>query len=148
LTVLEIPNGFLIRLFNGEEVFSALTAFAVDRKITAAWVQGLGALSHAEIGYFDMETRAYLRKKVEEEVELAGMTGNLALVDGKPFPHLHVTLSRKNSSVMGGHLFEGHTSATVEMMITNFADTKLERKPDELTGLNLWALPDTFTPAS
>jgi predicted DNA-binding protein with PD1-like motif len=148
LTVLEVPNGYLLRFFNGEEVFSGLIAFAEDRRITAAWVQGLGALSRAEIGYFDMESRVYLRKKIDEEVELAGLIGNLALVEGKPFPHLHVTLSRRDSIVMGGHLFEGHTSATVEIMITNFAGSRLERKPDELTGLNLWSLPQKFTPAS
>ena len=144
MTVLELPNGYLIRFMNGEEVFSGLTAFAVDRGITAAWVQGLGALSRAEIGYFDMESRSYLRKKVDEDVELAGLTGNLGLVEGKPFPHLHVTLSRKDCTVMGGHLFEGHTSATVEIMITNFTGSTLERKADELTGLNLWSLPQKF----
>lgn len=148
MNVLDVPGGHLIRFLNGEEIFSGITAFAADRRIDAAWVQGLGALSRSEIGYFDFETRSYLRKRIEEEVELIGMTGNIGLVDDRPFPHLHVTLGRRDFTTLAGHLFEGHTGATVEILIARFAGAKLERKPDGLTGLNLWSLPDTFTPAS
>jgi predicted DNA-binding protein with PD1-like motif len=148
VTVLDVPQGHLIRFHNGEEIFSGLVAFAEDRKITAAWVQGLGALRSAEIGYFDIENKKYLRRKIEEETELAGLIGNLALVDGRPFPHLHVTLGRKDFTCLSGHLFEGFTGATVEMSVSPFAGTELVRAPDELTGLNLWSLPQKFTPAS
>jgi predicted DNA-binding protein with PD1-like motif len=148
LTVLEVPHGYLIRFLHEEEVFSGLVAFATDRKITAAWVQGLGALSRAEIGYFDFEAKIYLRQKIEEDVEITGLIGNIAMADGRPFPHLHVTLGRRDFTAAAGHLFEGYAGATVELLVTVFADTSLERTADSLTGLKLWSLPETFTPAS
>ncbi len=145
MTVLELPDGYLIRFLSGEEIVAGLAAFAQQAGITAAWVSALGALSGAELGYWDAEGRAYLRRPVEEDVEVAALVGNVSRVDGQAFPHLHATLSRRDFSTLGGHLFRGVVGATVEMRVRTYPGTTLVRARDEAVGLNLWSLPRSFT---
>jgi len=147
MTVLDLPDGYLIRFHRGEEVFSGLVAFARAAGITAAWVNGLGALSAAELGYWDAEEQKYLRLPVEEEVEAAAIVGNLARFEGEPIPHLHATLTRRDFSAIGGHLFRGVAGATVEVYLRHYPGVALERVRDAAAGLNLWALPREFRPA-
>jgi hypothetical protein len=146
VTVLDLPDGYLLRFMTGEEIVTGLTAFAAQADITAAWVNALGALSRAELGYWDPEARTYLRLPVEEDVEVAALVGNVSRVDGAPFPHLHATLSRRDFSTLGGHLFLGVAGATVEMRLRTYPEIKLVRGPDQSVGLNLWSLPRTVKP--
>jgi predicted DNA-binding protein with PD1-like motif len=145
MTVLDLADGFLLRFFRDEEIVSGLTAFAESSGITAAWVNGLGALSRAELGYWDAEKREYLRLPVEEEVEIASLVGNVSRVEGAAFPHLHVTLGRRDFSTLGGHLFRGVGGATVEIYVRTYPQA-LVRARDEAVGLNLWALPRRLEP--
>jgi uncharacterized protein len=146
MTVLDLPDGYLIRFHRGEEVYSGLVAFARAAGITAAWVNGLGAMSAAELGYWDAEEQRYLRLPVAEEVEVAALVGNLARCEGEPIPHLHATLTRRDFSALGGHLFRGVVGATVEVRVRNYPGLALERTRDAAVGLNLWSLPREFHP--
>jgi hypothetical protein len=146
MTVLDLPDGFLIRFHRGEEVFSGLVAFAKRSGITAAWVNALGAMSSAELGYWDAEDQQYVRLPVEEEVEVAALVGNIARFEGEPIPHLHATLTRRDFSALGGHLFKGVAGATVEVYVRNYPGTGLIRARDAAIGLNLWSLPREFHP--
>lgn len=146
MTYLEAPAGFLIRFHTGEELVGGLLAFAKARGITAAWIQGLGALERAEIGYFDRETRSYLRRVLEEDLEVAPVVGNLGRLGEEPALHLHVSLGRRDFSTLAGHLFAGNAGATLEIALWTFAGVRLERRADAATGLNLWSLPKEFAP--
>ena len=147
MTVLDVKQGYLLRFFCGEEIVGGLTAFARERKIQAAWVQALGALTSAELGYYDLAAHAYLKQRIEEEVEIASLVGNLSRLEDDIIAHLHATLGRRDFSTLGGHLFEGVAGATVEVAVMNFPGVRLERARDEEIGLNLWKLPQTFAPA-
>ncbi|MBI4161426.1 MAG: DUF296 domain-containing protein, partial [Acidobacteria bacterium] len=97
---------------------------------------GIGAVREAVLGYFDPDTRAYYKEELAESHEIAGMSGNLSLVDGEPTLHLHATLADRNHRTRAGHLFSARVSVTVEVECTRLAGT-VERKWDEETGLKL-----------
>jgi predicted DNA-binding protein with PD1-like motif len=141
MTYQELPIGYVLRFFHGEEIVAGLTAFCRERPLTAGWVNGLGALGRAEMGYYDLETHTYIRRTLEEDLELAPLMGNLSRVDGEPFFHLHATLGRKDFGALAGHLFSGTAGATVEVALFAFSGHAIERRRDETVGLNLWALP-------
>lgn len=147
MTYLETPAGLLVRFHTGEAVVTGLLALARERGIGAGWVQGLGALEHAEIGYFDPETRSYLRRTLEEDLEVAPLVGNLGRLGEEPIAHLHVCLGRRDFSALAGHLFAGRAGATLEVSVWTLAGVRLERRADAATGLNLLALPKTLAPA-
>jgi uncharacterized protein len=141
MTYQELPIGYVLRFFHGEEIVAGLTAFCRERSLTAGWVNGLGALARAELGYYDLETRTYIRRTFEEDLELVPLVGNVSRLEGEPFFHLHATLGRKDFGALGGHLFSGTAGATVEVALFAFPGYSLQRRRDESVGLNLWALP-------
>jgi uncharacterized protein len=89
----------------------------------------LGAVSDAVIGYFDPQTKAYLRLHEVEQMEVVSLTGNLALDGNEPFYHIHVALGRRDGSARAGHLFAMTVRPTVEIVLTAYPEA-LRRKID------------------
>ena len=127
---------YLLEFRTGQEVMQGLLAFARKHKLVAGHLTGIGAISHAVIGYFDPEKKAYLRNHEKGQAEVLSLTGNLALYDNEPFFHVHVALGLWDGSARGGHLFEGTVRPTVELILTTYSKA-VRRKIDTETGLPL-----------
>src|SRR5882762_9951401 len=109
---------YLLEFRTGQEVMQGLLAFARKHKLVAGHLTGIGAISHAVIGYFDPAKKAYLRNHEKGQAEVLSLTGNLALYDNEPFFHVHVALGLRDGSARGGHLFEATVRPTVELVLT------------------------------
>jgi len=127
---------FVIVFDEGEDVLSGLEGFAAAQDLTAAEFTGLGALSHAVLGFFDMERKDYDRIEVDEQAEVLTLVGNVAVHEGKPRLHPHVVLGKRDGSAVGGHLLEGKVRPTLEIMLTE-SPRHLRRTVDDRTGLPL-----------
>jgi predicted DNA-binding protein with PD1-like motif len=88
------------------------------------------------VGFYDIERSEYDRIPIEEETEVLALLGNLSVTDDGPRVHAHATLSRRDGSALGGHLFEGRAGATLEVFVLEVPG-ELRRVPDEATGLSL-----------
>ena len=106
--------------------------------IRAGYVNIIGALKSLVVGYFDQATRTYAEHRVDGPAEILICTGNVSLLDGAPFPHLHLTAGDPEGRAMGGHLMPGCRVFVAEYSILAFADAVAERKMDEASGLMLW----------
>lgn len=113
----EAPS-YLLVFHTGQEIMKGLLAFAKKHDLVAGHLSGIGAISGAEIGYFDPETNAYRHHRENEQAELLSLAGNLALNDDGPFFHVHVVLGARDGSARGGHLFEATVRPTVELVLT------------------------------
>lgn len=131
-----LGDTWVARVMTGEDIVSAVVSVATVERIDAGTVMGIGAVSDAVLGYFDRTTREYTRATIPEEMEILSLSGNISLKEGRPFPHLHVTLGRRDFTTLGGHLFEGKAGATCELVIRPLAGY-LQRAKDESTGLFL-----------
>jgi predicted DNA-binding protein with PD1-like motif len=127
---------YLLVFRTGQEVMKGLLAFARRHKLVAGHLTGIGAVRDAVIGYFDPQTKTYLRNHEKGQAEVLSLTGNLALVKGEPFFHVHVALGRRDGSARGGHLFEATVRPTVELVLTAYP-RPVRRKTDPETGLPL-----------
>jgi predicted DNA-binding protein with PD1-like motif len=127
---------YLLEFRTGQEVMKGLLAFARKHKLVAGHLTGIGAISHAIIGYFDPVKKVYLRAHEKEQAEVLSLTGNLALNDDEPFFHVHVALGLRDGAARGGHLFEATVRPTVELVLTTYAKP-VRRKIDSATGLPL-----------
>ncbi|MBC7127351.1 MAG: DNA-binding protein [Candidatus Methanosuratus sp.] len=91
----------IIRLDEGEEVISSLKAVAKDEGINSAVIISfVGALKHSKL---------IVRKGVEKEISLhveAVGNGNVTVLNGEPFVHLHVALGNDGGTWVG-HLLKG-----------------------------------------
>ena len=120
-----------------DEVMATLRDFATKAGIRAARFTGIGAFRSATLAYFDWEKKTYLELPVDEQVEVLVLTGDFALKDGKPEPHVHVVLGCRDGSTRGGHLQSALVRPTLELMLETGG--ALERRFDPESGLALIA---------
>lgn len=126
----------LLVLAKGEELMQQLSAFATEQRLPGAWVDIVGGAAGATLGYFDPAAREYRWRTFEEPLEITGLHGDLAWVDGRPAWHVHGTFSRADYSVIGGHVKQCPIGLTGEVMLTTRRD-RLTRVFDDETGLKL-----------
>jgi len=130
---------FVASLTHGEDWRGQIEDFAASEGIEAAVFFGLGTVQDAAIWYYDQDEQTYRETVFDEPLEVAACVGNISLdVDGEPFAHTHVVLSREDGSTIAGHLDAG-TTYIGELYVRTFEES-LERAPDETTGGDLWAL--------
>ena len=111
---------FVVVLNSGDEVMACLKRFVEQEKIEAAQFSAIGALRSAALGYFDWETKDYQRIPVDEQVEVASFTGDVAVgPDEKPALHIHCVLGCRGGRAVAGHLLEGHVRPTLEVVLTD-----------------------------
>jgi len=129
----------LARLHVGEEIIGQLKAIARETAIGGAAVTGLGAVREATLALYDPAARRYIETRLEEDLEIASMVGNISWVGDDPIAHMHGVLSRADCTTAAGHIMRAVVSVTVEVMMTVYPE-RVVRAPDESVGLNLLSL--------
>jgi uncharacterized protein len=139
LSVRDFRQGqsILARLDHGGEIIGSITALAEEMNIAMGTFSVIGALSRAELAYYDQGARQYRKTVVDRAVELASCTGNISIRDGKPFVHAHAVLSDSDFKTVAGHLASG-TIFAAELYLVELVGETLTREFDPHTGLFLW----------
>jgi predicted DNA-binding protein with PD1-like motif len=128
---------FALIFDKGDEVLPIVEHFASTRGIAAGQITGIGAFSDVVLRYFDWESKQYLDNRVDEQVEVASLVGDIGRKrDGSPAVHIHLVVGKRDGSAMAGHLVTAHVRPTLELMVTESPDY-LQRCMDEETGLPL-----------
>jgi len=139
VVIREFENGrsLLARLEHGEEIIGQITSIIREKDIRAGQLSVIGALEQAEIGYYDQVSHIYQGIQINEPVELASCSGNISLLKGQPYVHVHAVLSGRKGMVWAGHLTSGRIFAA-ELYVLELVGADLIRSEDNVTGLNLW----------
>ena len=132
-----VQDKIFITISKGELINVGLLEVATKENLTSGWINGLGAITDIEIGYYDIEKKTYKKKKFNSHYELISLIGNVSLVDNKPFIHSHITFSNTECKVFGGHLFDAEVTAAGEFFIS-ISKYELHRKLNCDIGLALW----------
>jgi predicted DNA-binding protein with PD1-like motif len=121
-----------------------LREFANAQRLYASFFEGIGSLYKAVLGHYDFkDTKSYKYEAFDEDLEILTLSGNVSTMNQKALAHVHVTLGRRDFSVIGGHLEEGSLANMIEVHITKLPG-KLLKEKDENVGLNLLKLPHKF----
>lgn len=139
-------NGFLFKgwtryilsIDNHQNILEALSDFCRNKRIYCGKVSGIGAIDRATFRFLDPDTKQYVDKTFEEQMEITCLEGNISEKDHKPYLHVHLTCSRRDYSCVGGHLLEARVRGACELFVESYYFTKAGRRPDEETGLNLY----------
>ena len=128
---------FLIRLMKGDDILLSLQKFCKEhQEIGAGKINGIGAVSHAVLGFYD--GHQYLENDFEEPLEILSLLGNVAK---DQIIHIHGIFGRKDGSCIGGHILPGCTvSFTCEIHLTVLIPS-VKRVKDIETNLQLLNLP-------
>lgn len=119
---------YLMRLDPGDELIASLRIFASEEQLGFGYVTGLGSTASAVMSWLDPETGEYVRRKFDEPMEVANLTGTITVAadDGRPFVHVHAVLAPQELLAYGGHVHEARTGAVMELVLTTF-EQKIER---------------------
>jgi len=130
---------YVLRLESGDDILQSLRQFAAKKRLGASLLEGIGSLSKVKLGHYDFKTTPYKYEAFEDDLEIVNLAGNIATMNSQPLPHVHVTLGRRDFSVIGGHLDEGSSANMVEIGIWKLHGKLLKAK-DEAIGLNVLQL--------
>lgn len=135
--VAEKPRTLVVILDTGDEILSSLKSVAHTEKLAGSSFKAIGALSDVELGWFNWETKKYQTAvKLQEQVELLSLIGDIALKDGEPQVHAHLVIGRQDGSAHGGHLLHATVRPTCEIVITE-SPKRLQKEVDPESGIAL-----------
>ena len=132
------PVTWALALETGDEAFGCLSAFVREKGIEAASITAIGAFERALLGYFDWQKKDYRKIRVDSQVEVLSLIGDVALAESGPSLHLHAVLGKQDGSVVGGHLLEAQVRPTLEVILVR-SPRYLRKRKDPETGLALIA---------
>jgi uncharacterized protein len=118
---------FAVVFDRGDDLLAELQRFISGERIANGRLTGIGGFSSATLGYFDREGKEYEPIPIEEQVEVLSLLGTIALMDGKPFTHMHATVGHRGGSVSGGHVRAATVWPTLEMFVDEY-NGELHRK--------------------
>lgn len=132
----ESPWGYFLVLDRGDEILESVTRFATRAGVRAAGLSGIGAIGRLTLGYYDLPSQGYLRQSWDEDMEVGSLMGNIAVVDGGPYPHVHGVFGRRDFSALAGHVLEAVVSVTLEITVVT-APEMIRRSPADFCDLKL-----------
>lgn len=130
-----------LRFESGEHLAATLIDWLTAQDIGYASMTGLGAVSGATISYWNADAQKYESHELTEQMEVVSLIGNVTIKDGKPFPHLHLTLGKRDLSVVGGHFNDAVVNPLLEVWLKTESEP-VHRTLDETCGLYVMQLPE------
>lgn len=144
---------YAFRLTPGSDLLESLEEFILEKNIKAGLIlSGVASLKQAVLrnpklfpDSFPMTDAYRVLTKLECPLELLSLSGNITELDGKPFIHAHIVISKGDEEGLayGGHLDKGCIIfTTAEIIIAEIAEMKITREKSSET------LVKEFTPAN
>lgn len=128
----------LLRLDTDDDLYDTITGYVKRHHIEAAWVTFLGAVKRASLRYYDQEQKTYVDFSIDEPLEVVAGVGNVSVLDGEPFLHIHAAFADESGAGRGGHVSSGTVVFALEVSIQVLDGEPPVRLPDDCTGLTLW----------
>ena len=123
-------------LDTGDEVIETLQRFASEHVTTSAFFHGLGAFREVTVAWWNPESLQYEDIRVDDQVEVLSIQGNLTRVSDGFKVHAHAVLGRRGGATIGGHVKRGVVHPTLELHVS-ITDNVIHRERDQATGLDL-----------
>jgi len=132
----EQTREYAVIFYQGDEAFSGLQEFAEKYHVTSAHFTAIGALNEATLAWFDPQRKMYKKIPIHGQHEVIGMSGDIALYQGKPVVHSHMVVGSPDGTTRGGHVLAAYVSPTLEVMVT-VDPTAMQKRFDPATDLTL-----------
>ncbi|HET9187741.1 MAG TPA: PPC domain-containing DNA-binding protein [Acidothermaceae bacterium] len=123
---------------HGDDVMPVLKDWCVEQGVTAAHFTAIGAFERVVVAWFDWQSKEYRQIRVDEQVEVLSLAGDVALNDGEPAIHAHIVVGRHDASTRGGHFVGGVVRPTLELVMQD-SPAHLRKRHDPESGLALIA---------
>ena len=132
----EATKQYVVIFYQGDEAFSGLLEFAEQYHVTSAHFTAIGAVNGATLGWFDPQRKMYKKIPIVGQHEVIGMSGDIALYQGKPVVHTHMVVGSPDGTTRAGHVLAAYVSPTLEVMVT-VDPVSMQKRLDPETDLTL-----------
>ncbi len=132
----ESTKQYAVIFYQGDEAFSGLLEFAEKYHVMSAHFTAIGALNSATLGWFDPQRKLYKKIPIYGQREVIGMSGDIALYQGKPVVHTHMVVGSPDGTTRAGHVLGAYVSPTLEVMVT-VDPISMQKRFDPETDLTL-----------
>src|SRR5882672_4170379 len=95
----EPTKQYAVIFYEGDEAFSGLLEFAQQYHVTSAHFTAIGAVNGATLGWFDPQRKMYKKIPIQGQHEVIGMSGDIALYQGKPVVHTHMLVGESDGTI-------------------------------------------------
>lgn len=109
---------YVLRLDPGEDLVAAVRQLAVEARIEAAAISGLGSVDTITLGFLDPAENAYVKRRFEERMEVAALTGSISMEGDRPHVHLHAVVAPREFLAYAGHVHEAKVGAALEVFVS------------------------------
>src|ERR1700719_2074903 len=113
----ELTKQYAVIFYQGDEAISGLLEFAEKYDVTSAHFTAIGALNGTTLGWFDPQRKMYKKIPINGQHEVIGMSGDIALYQGKPLVHTHLVVGSPDGTTRAGHVLAAYVSPTLEVMV-------------------------------
>jgi predicted DNA-binding protein with PD1-like motif len=127
---------YAVIFYQGDEAFSGLLDFAEKYQVTSAHFTAIGAVDGVTLGWFDPQRKMYKKIPIQGQHEVIGMSGDIALYQGKPVVHTHMVVGSSDGTTRAGHVLAAYVSPTLEVMVT-VGSIAMQKRLDPATDLTL-----------
>jgi uncharacterized protein len=127
---------FAVMFRAGDEPFVGLTQFAAQYHLQSAHFTAIGGFHDARLAWFDEQKKMFRVIPIDDQVEVASLIGDIALLNGQPSVHMHCVVAYPDGQTRGGHILGAHVSPLLEVFVTA-EPTPLIKKHNPETGLSL-----------
>ncbi|MCK6481007.1 MAG: DNA-binding protein [Planctomycetes bacterium] len=129
-------DAYFVVLEKDEKVAASLLKAAASHGVEGGWIQGFGSVRDVELAWFDPAGRVYRRRKFEEDMELSGFLGDLALSGAERVLHAHASVSGPELITFSGHFVEARVSVSAEFLLQDLG-VRLDRSETPSAGVKL-----------
>ena len=130
----------LARLDHGADIIGQIILiWPEEKEIETGVFSVIGALSRAELGYYDQVSLKYGRIQIEEPVELVSCSGNISLQRRPAFCACSCRSVGPGREWSGEDISPGARSLPQSSIARSFWAGPWKEIHDSITGLNLWS---------
>jgi predicted DNA-binding protein with PD1-like motif len=130
MKIIDLPNGWFLRLDPGDEFIDSLKRFADSRDVKfAAIASGVGMIERAKMGFFCIPKDDYDVFDLDDgPYDLSSVSGNISQFDGQKWPHLHIVTNKMGGETYSGHVLSAICYITAEIFIADYSSDPIVRK--------------------
>jgi predicted DNA-binding protein with PD1-like motif len=131
----QFNNKVIVHIDKGEELVDGLKTICKKLDIKLGSIVGIGSTDKVTIGLLNTKTKKYQSKEFTGDHEIASLVGNITMMNGEVYLHLHLTICNVEHKAIGGHLTSAIISATFEGII-DIIEGQVTREYNDNVGLN------------
>ncbi len=135
----KVPNGYLMVLRQGDDLFRELEKLASQEQIPSANFTGMGFAGAIRFGFYNFETKKFEPRDFQK-MELASLNGTIGKQKGSVSIHAHGVVTGRDFKAYGGHILSATVgTGSMEIMVL-VHDKTFERQFDSTIGANVLCL--------